>query len=53
MIHSAIKHLKEAYTLCYGKDISLVTNYVTVQFLCIQFRIKIVVPLAIKIEMKN
>jgi len=47
---SNLEHIKEVYTLCYGREISLVTNYVTIQFLGIQFRIKIFVPIAIKIK---
>jgi len=35
-----VKHIKEAQTY-YGKEISLLTTYVTVQFLYIQLRIKV------------
>jgi len=43
--HSVIRpiceHIKELYTSYYGGEISLLTNYVTTQFLYVQFRIKI------------
>jgi len=36
-----LKHIKELYTSYYGREISLLTNCVTIHFLYINFRIKI------------
>jgi hypothetical protein len=37
----------------YGREISLLTNYVTIQFLCVQIRIKMFVAIALKLKIKN
>jgi hypothetical protein len=44
--------MKDVYTSYYGREISLLTNHVTIQRLKIQFRITFLV-VAIKIKMKS
>jgi len=36
-----LKHINQVYTSYYGREISLLTNHVTIQFLYFHFRIKI------------
>jgi len=49
---SYLKHIKDVYTSYYGKEISLLTNYVTVQFLYTQIRITFL-AIAIKIKVES
>lgn len=48
------KQIKEVYLSSFGREISLLTSFVTIQFLYTQFRIKFVTTtITIKLKFKN
>jgi len=48
-----LKHIKEVYISSFGRQISLPTSFVAIQFLYIQFGIKFVTTIKIKLKRKN